>query len=151
MTTHAPSTQNSAKRTAPASTYRPRVRRLGPGRYLVESASCPGVGHPVTLDRCNCAGFSYRGTCRHVALVRAIDPRMEAWYAQREGQGQATAAATVAGIDAQLAESERLLEIARRALADCHPQADEYATLLRAVDRSERAMAALDASVIRAA
>ncbi len=149
MTTHAPNVKSSLTRTAPASTFKPRVRRLAPGRYLVESASRPGVGHPVTLDRCNCPGFSYRGTCRHIALVRAIDPRMQAWYAQREGP--ATVAATVAGIDAQLAESEWLLEIARRALADCHPQADEYATLLRAVDRSERAMAMLDAAAVRAA
>lgn len=63
-------------------TFRPRVRRLGPGRYLVESKTRPGIGHPVTVDHCNCRGFGYRGTCSHVALVRAIQPAMERWYQQ---------------------------------------------------------------------
>ncbi len=149
MTATAPSTQNSATRTAPASTFKPRVRRLGPGKYLIESATTPGIGHTATATACSCKGASFGHVCRHMKLVAALEPRFHAWYAQREGQ--ATVAAPVAGIDAQLAESERLLEVARRALADCHPQAHEYATLLRAVDRSERTMAATDASAVRAA
>ncbi len=97
----APSSQSTATRPPTASTFKPRVRRLGPGRYLVESASKPGTGHPVTLDRCNCTGFSYRGSCRHVKLVQAIDPRFEAWYAQREATAKfARAAARPAGLAA---------------------------------------------------
>jgi len=99
--TPAPSSHSTAKSTATASTFKPRVRRLGPGRYLVESASRQGVGHPVTLDRCNCTGFEYRGTCRHVKLVQAIEPRMVAWYGQREQQEKAArAAARPAGMAA---------------------------------------------------
>ncbi len=75
MTTQAP----NIKFTAP---FKPRVRRIGPGRYLVESASKPGTGHPVTVDHCPCKGFSYRGTCSHVALVRAVEPAMRSWYDQ---------------------------------------------------------------------
>jgi len=65
--------------------FKPRVRRLDPGRYLVESQSRPGTGHPVTADYCPCKGFSYRGTCRHTTLVAALEPAMRQWY------GQATA------------------------------------------------------------
>jgi len=88
----APSTKSTATRPPTASTFKPRVRRLGPGRYLVESATTPGMGHPVTLDRCNCPGYSYRGVCRHITLVRAIAPRMEAWYTQARQQGRAARA-----------------------------------------------------------
>ncbi len=143
-------TKSTGKRTAPASTFKPRVRRLGPGKYLIESATTPGIGHTATATACSCKGASFGHVCRHMTLVAALEPRFQAWYAQRESQA-APVVASAAGPDAQLAESERLLEIARRALADCHPQGDEYATLLRAVDRSERAMAALDAAAVRAA
>jgi len=98
MEATAPSTQHTTTGTPRASAFKPRVRRLGPGRYLVESASTPGVGHPVTLDRCTCTGFSYRGTCRHITLVRAIAPRMEAWYAQARQGKAARAVARPAGM-----------------------------------------------------
>jgi len=125
-------------------TFKPRVRRLGEGRYLVESQSKPGVGHPCTASSCNCPGFAYRGLCRHVKLVRAIEPPMRRWY----GQAITTPAA------APVAEAERLLAQlaqARRALGDTDPRADEYTVYLRAVDRAERAVAALEASALRAA
>lgn len=80
-TAHAPAIQSTPPK-RPTASFKPRVRRLGPGRYLVESASKPGVGHPVTVDHCPCKGFAYRGMCSHVALVRAIQPAMERWYAQ---------------------------------------------------------------------
>jgi len=149
MTTQAPSIKSTGKRTAPASTFKPRVRRLGPGKYLIESATTPGIGHTATATACSCKGASFGHVCRHMTLVAALEPRFQAWYAQRESRGDR--GGPVAGIDAQLAATEKLLEVARRALADCHPQADEYAGLLRAVDRSERAMAALDAAAVRAA
>ncbi len=170
----APSKQNTTKRTATASTFKPRVRRLGPGRYLVESASRPGVGHPVTVDHCNCTGFSYRGTCRHIALVKVIEPKMQAWYDQAttpawydqattpacptveeehadgtSARGTTMVANTI--FDAQLAEAEWLLAVKRLALADAHPQDDSYATLLRDVDQAERQVAALSYSAMRVA
>ncbi len=116
------------------------------GTYRVESQTTPGVFYTTTAARCSCPA---RKPCKHMRFVRRLNV---AFFVKKGAQAQpARAAAPVAGIDAQLAESERLLEIARQALADCHPQADEYATLLRAVDRSERAMATLDASAVRAA
>jgi len=78
----APSIKSTATRTTPATTFKPRVRRLGPGRYLVESASRPGRGHTTTATSCSCMGFSYRRHCKHVALVQAIEPSMVAWYGQ---------------------------------------------------------------------
>ncbi len=87
-------TTQQASNTKSSSTFKPRVRRLGPGRYLVESESKPGTGHPVVGGRCNCPGYAYRGTCRHISLVQAIAPRMEQWYAQAEQQEEAREKAT---------------------------------------------------------
>ncbi len=134
--------------------FKPRMRKLSEFVYLVESSSRPGVGHKVDVatGRCSCTAGQFNKRCHHLALAEQFDCGVQALRDQAERQRKAArAAAPVASIDAQLAASERLLEVARRALADCHPQADEYATLLRAVDRSERAMAALDASAVRAA
>ncbi len=86
--------QSTVTGTPRTSTFKPRVRRLGPDRYLVESASRPGVGHPVTLNHCNCTGYAYRGMCRHIALVQALAPRMEQWYAQAHQQEEAREKAT---------------------------------------------------------
>ncbi len=160
----APSSQSTANRATPVSTFKPRVRRLGPGRYLVESASRPGTGHPVTVDRCNCPGFSYRGTCRHVALVRAIEPRMAVWYRQAEapvvvpmtaggpsGIVRPVRGGPVAGVDAQIDAAESRLAQARRALHDTDPRDDSYAVLWRQVDGLEREVAALHYQAMRAA
>jgi len=173
MTPTAPSTQHTATHNATASAFRPRMRRLGPGRYLVESASKPGTGHPCTTDHCNCKGFSYRGTCRHVALVRAMEPAMERWY----GQATTTTAPVdasvvvpmtagapsgivrpvmstppvVAALDAQTDEAEMRLAQARRALHDADQRDDSYAVLWRQVDGLERDVAALHYALMRAA
>ena len=160
-----PNAQSTATHTTTASTFRPRVRRLGPGHYLVESATKPGTGHPVTLDRCNCPGFSYRGTCRHIALVRAIEPRMDAWYGQAAKPACTTGEAEHAGdtsrrgttmvantlLDAQTDAAEARLAQARRALHDADPRDDSYAVLWRQVDGLEREVAALHYAAIRAA
>ena len=161
MTAQAPSKNDST-------TFKPRVRRLGQGHYLVESATKPGTGHPVTVDHCPCKGFSYRGTCRHVALVQALEPVMERWY------GQGTPAASVAvpmtagapsgivrpvmttppavaSLDAQTDEAETRLAHARRALHDADSRDDSYAVLWRQVDTLEREVAALHYSAMRAA
>ncbi len=92
--TPAPSIKSTATRPTRASDFKPRVRRLTPGRYLVESATTRGVGHQVTADRCTCTGFTYRGTCRHIALVQAIEPRMQAWYGQRAPVGRVSSTGT---------------------------------------------------------
>ena len=78
----APISQSTAKQATPTRTFKPRVRQLGRGRYLVESATTRGVGHQVTATSCSCKGFAYRATCRHITLVQAIEPRMRAWYRQ---------------------------------------------------------------------
>ena len=148
--------------------FKPRVRRLGPGRYLVESQSRPGTGHPVTADYCPCTGFSYRGTCRHTKLVAALEPSMQQWYGQAEalplepvvvpmtagapsGIVRPVRGGHVAGVDAQIDEAEAQLAQARRALQDADLRDDSYAVLWRQVDGLEREVAALHYSAMRAA
>ncbi len=125
-------------------TYTPRVALTGRrGTYRVQSGSDATVYYTTTANSCTCPA---RKPCKHQRFVR----RLNVAFFTKKATEQTPPAAT-AGIDAQLAATEKLLEIARRALADSHSQSDEYAGLLRAVDRSERAMAALDASAVRAA
>jgi len=155
-----------AKSTAASKpTFKPRVRRLGPGRYLVESQSKPGTGHPVTATTCTCTGFSYRGTCRHTKLVAALDPAMQQWYGQAEAPVAVpmTAGApsgivrpvmpapVVASLDAQTDAAEERLASARRALHDTDSRDDSYASLWRQVDGLEREVAALHWQVMRVA
>ncbi len=150
--TPAPSIQSTATRPPTATTFKPRVRRLGAGLYLVESATTPGLGHQATATSCGCTAGRYGKTCRHQRLVAALEPRFQAWYAQRTAQAQAAPAAGPApGLDAQLAAAAQVLDRARRALLDTDEQSDEYAGLLRQVDQAERAYAALDAGAMRAA
>jgi len=90
----APSIQSTARRATAASTFKPRVRRLGPGRYLVESATTPGVGHQATATSCGCRAGRFGKTCRHMKLVATLDAGFRAWYGQREAQAKAVRAAT---------------------------------------------------------
>lgn len=80
-------------------TTKPRMRRLGEGRYLVESATTPGLGHQVDLvsGRCGCkAGqFGYKA-CRHIMLARSADASFQAWYGQARQSREATGAYPVA-------------------------------------------------------
>ncbi len=166
-----PNSHSTAKRTAAASTFKPRVRRLDAGRYLIESASRPGRGHTTTATTCSCIGFSYRGACRHTKLVAALEPSMQQWYAQamtptapvepsvvvpmtagapsgivRPVQGNPTA-----GLDAQTDDAEARLASARRALHDADSRDDFYAVLWRQVNGLERDVAALHYALMRAA
>jgi len=125
-------------------TYTPRVALTGRrGTYRVQSGADATIYYTTTANSCTCPA---RKPCKHQRFVR----RLNVAFFTKKATDQTRPAAT-AGIDTQLAATEKLLEVARRALADSHPQSDEYAGLLRAVDRSERAMAALDASAMRAA
>jgi hypothetical protein len=150
--------------------FKPRVRRLGPGRYLVESASRPGRGHTTTATSCSCTGFAYRKTCKHVALVQALEPSMQQWYGQAEalplepvvvpmtagapsGIVRPVRGAEIAdaSLDVQIDAAESRLAQARRALHDADLRDDSYAVLWRQVDGLEREVAALHYAAMRAA
>ncbi len=160
MTPTAPSKKNTA------AAFKPRVRRLDAGRYLVESASRPGRGHTTTATSCSCTGFSYRRHCKHVALVQALEPAMERWYGQAppeapvvvpmsagapSGIKRPVRGGFVSHVGDAVEQAERQLDAALRALADTDRQADEYAVYLHEVDALERQVAAGNASAMRAA
>jgi hypothetical protein len=46
-----------------------RVLFLGPG-VLIASKSEPGAWHSVEDGRCDCDSFTYRHTCRHLAVAQ---------------------------------------------------------------------------------
>ncbi len=156
----APSTQSTAPHTTTATIFKPRVRRLGPGRYLVESASRPGRGHTTTPTSCSCVGFSYRKDCKHVALVQALEPAMQHWYGQvvppacpavEEEHASGVFMVTNTTLDAQAAAAAARRGHARRARADTDSRDDSYAVLWRQVDGLEREVAALHYASMRAA
>jgi len=147
----APSTQNNATSTAPASTFKPRMRKLSEFVYLVESSSRPGTGHKVDVStgRCGCVAGQFNKRCHHLALAASFDRGVQALRDQADQQRRAARAATAP--DAHLVEAERRLTSAYRALADSDKRSDEYAMLLRAVDQAERAVAALATGAMQAA
>ncbi len=66
-------------------TFKPRMRRLGEGRYLVESAAHRGTGHQVDLltMRCGCKSFQYRGgACKHITLAESFERGYQLMRAQ---------------------------------------------------------------------
>ncbi len=137
----APSKKSTATSTAAATTYKPTVRLTAQrGWYRVQSSTTPGVFYETSANSCNCP--ARKPPCKHQRFVRSLNV---AFFVKKE------AAASVASLDAQLDEAAQLLARKRRALADAHPQSDEYATLLRAVDQAERQVAALSYSAMRAA
>jgi len=164
MTTQASTTKKSTATAATA--FKPRVRRLDAGRYLVESASRPGRGHTTTATSCTCTGASYGHVCRHMKLVAALEPSMQQWYGQAEApvavpmtagapsglvRPVMTTRPVVASLDAQADEAEARLASARRALHDADSRDDSYAVLWRQVDMLEREVAMLHYSIMRAA
>jgi len=138
-------TQSTAKRTTPATSYKPRVSLTSTrGWYRVQSSTDPTTYYETTANSCTCPA---RKPCKHMRFVRGLNV---AFYVRKEAAP--TAAAPVASsVDRELAAAEHLLAIKRRALADAHPQSDEYAPLLHAVDQAERVVAALDAQAMRVA
>jgi len=139
----APRTQSTARKTAPASTCKPRVALTGRrGTYRVQLGSDATVYYTTTANSCTCPA---RKPCKHQRFVR----RLNVAFFTKKATEQTPPAATSS--DAPLVEAERRLASAHRALADTDEQADEYALLLRQVDQAERAYAALATSAMRAA
>ena len=125
-------------------TYTPRVALTGRrGTYRVQSGADATVYYTTTANSCTCPA---RKPCKHQRFVR----RLNVAFFTKKATEQTPPAAT-AGIDAQLAESERRLASAHHALADTDPRDDSYAVLLRAVDQAERQVAALSSSAMRRA
>jgi hypothetical protein len=69
-----PSTTTTTSSTT-TTTAKPRIRILGPARYLVESTSRPGLGHQVDVLRlkCGCEAGKYGRRCRHLVLAIQYD------------------------------------------------------------------------------
>src|SRR5919201_231426 len=72
-------------------TFKPRIRVLPNGRYLVESFTQPGIGHQVDVLRlkCGCKAGQYGKRCRH--LVWAL--YLHEWRQQQQAKAQAEARA----------------------------------------------------------
>jgi len=148
-------TQSNAARAvglSPARSYKPRVALLGKrGWYRVQSGTHPSVSYETSANSCTCPA---RKPCKHMRFVRRLNVAFYVTEGRAVPAAPATptpAAALVAGFDAVLAAAEQRLAIKHRALADAHPQSDEYAVLLHAGDQAERAVAAIAASAMRAA
>lgn len=68
-----------------ATTFKPRVRRLGDHRYLVESRTRKAYGHQVDVERwaCSCpAGKHGMKNCWHRTLAQSVDAAFMAWMNQ---------------------------------------------------------------------
>ena len=75
--------------TTPTTTSaKPRIRVLGPARYLVESSSRPGLGHQVDVLRlrCGCEAGRHGRRCRHLVLAIQYDD----WRRRQQAQAAAT-------------------------------------------------------------
>jgi len=174
-------TKSTAKRTTPATSYKPRVSLTGRrGWYRVQSGMSSSVYYETTANSCTCPA---RKPCKHMRFVRGLNV---AFYVKQATSAPAPAsalpvaasgscavcgdhdhdlrgglcllcvmdaaeAALNASLDDHLAAAAQILAIKRRALADAHPQSDEYAVLLRQVDSAERAVAALASQSMREA
>ena len=74
--------------TATTITLKPRIRVLGPARYLVESTSRPGLGHQVDVlrPRCGCEAGRHGRRCRHLVLAIQYDD----WRKRQQAQAGIT-------------------------------------------------------------
>ena len=73
--------------TTTTTTAKPRIRILGPARYLVESTSRPGLGHQVDVLRlrCGCEAGKFGRRCRHLVLAIQYDD----WRRRQQAQAAA--------------------------------------------------------------
>src|SRR2546421_9302303 len=73
--------------TTTISTVKPRIRVLGPARYLAESTTRPGLGHQVDVLRlkCGCEAGKYGRRCRHLVLAIQYDD----WRKRQQAQAAA--------------------------------------------------------------
>ena len=79
---------------AEAERERPAAFELCPGFWACESASKPGTGYMVSLDRhdspqCECEGYARVGYCYHAATVAMQRGTLPAWATETEAE-QAT-------------------------------------------------------------
>jgi len=79
-------------------TSKPRVRYLGGTRYMVESASRPGLGHQVdTLRlRCGCEAGQHGRRCWHLTTALAF----EDWRKREMAKSAAAAVVRPSGMAA---------------------------------------------------
>ncbi|HKO23856.1 MAG TPA: hypothetical protein VJY65_03855, partial [Chloroflexota bacterium] len=91
-------------------TVKPRIRILGPARYLVESTSRPGLGHQVDVLRlkCGCEAGKYGRRCRHLILALGYDE----W--RRRQQRAASATQWSAAVPAERGAARRTLHSTRQ-------------------------------------
>jgi hypothetical protein len=73
------STTPSTSTAAATTTFKPRMRYLGAGRWLVESKSTPGLGRQCTTQRCSCPAGTYGKLCWHVRLARQASAWMSSY------------------------------------------------------------------------
>ena len=82
-------TSTTTMTTATTTTVKPRIRVLGPARYLVESTTRPGLGHQVDVLRlkCGCEAGKFGRRCRHLVLAIQYDD----WRKRQQAQAAASA------------------------------------------------------------
>jgi hypothetical protein len=159
-----PTTQKStAKGTAPASTFKPRVALTAHrGWYRVQSGTTPSVFYETSANSCTCPA---RKPCKHMRFVRSLNV---AFYVEKEAAAPVVVPMTagapsgivrpvmptppvIASLDAQTDAAEARLAQARRALQDTDSRDDSYSVLWCQVDGLEREVAALHYDAMRAA
>jgi hypothetical protein len=93
-----------------------RTRDRRTGRRLavaVPSASVPGKFHLTTASSCDCRGFQFRRTCRHLEAVRAEIAARASKFASAESIIDSfTAAPAFDGSMAELARRQELVALA---------------------------------------
>jgi hypothetical protein len=94
----ATSTTTTTTSSSTTTTVKPRIRVLGPARYLVESTTRPGLGHQVDVLRlkCGCEAGQYGRRCRHLVLAIQYDDWRKRQRAAAEAQQRATGPGMVA-------------------------------------------------------
>ena len=97
MATSTTSTMTATTTTTTTSS-KPRIRVLGPSRYLVESTTRPGLGHQVDVLRlrCGCEAGQYGRRCKHLIWALGYDE----WRRRQMAQAAAERVTRPAGMAA---------------------------------------------------